>query len=281
MKRIIIKCVKCCYRLIISFFLTLKFFLYVIFTRRYRNCINIVEGLSELTILANGPSLKDIIDKIDYTKGDFSVVNNFYKSPYYKKIKPKYHVLADPLYFRTDEDIRPFVDAVDWDMKLFVPYLAIRNVGVLNKMPNKYIKVVPYNTMTYEGFDCFRNWIYKHGWAMPQAQNVLIPSIFNAINMGYKKICIYGADHSWTETIRVDNCNRVCFTDSHFYDVQKVNLVPWHKSSGEQYLMHEILRDLAQMFDSYHIIRKYADYRNCRILNCTKGSYIDAFERES
>ena len=117
---------------------------------------------------------------------------------------------------------------------------------------------------------------------MPKAQNVLVPSIFNAINMGYKEIRIYGADHSWLECIRVDNQNRVCLTDSHFYDKEKVKLEPWIKATPgrEVYKMHEVLRDIAQMFDSYHQIRWYADKVGRRVVNCTKDSFIDAFERE-
>ena len=34
--------------------------------------------------------------------------------------------------------------------------------------------------------------------------------------------------------------------------------------------MHEILRDLATMFDGYHQLRKFADANHCKIINKTK-----------
>ena len=259
--------------------LTIKYILYVFLYTDLHNHISKLEGADTLTILANGPSLAKDIEKIDFSHGDFSVVNYFYKSPYYDRIKPAYHVLADPLFFTKNEDLQPFVDAVKWNMKLFVPYSAWKRLEILKHIPSQYIEVVPYHTITYYGFNCFRNWTYKHGLSMPIAQNVLVPSIFNAINMGYKEIKLYGVDHSWTESIRMNDKNQVCLTDSHFYDNEQVKLLPWKKCSGEQYKMHEILRDLAQMFDSYHQIRKYADSLHCHIVNMTKNSYIDAFDR--
>lgn len=266
-------------KFLVDFCNTINSLRIIVINTDMRNHIEKLETAELLTILANGPSLKYDLDKIDYTKGDFLVVNDFYKSPYYKIIKPKFHVLADPLYFRTDEDLQPFIDAVDWNMRLFVPFNSLKAVRSLRNMPNVHIEVIPYNMGSYNGFKYLKNWLYRHGLAMPIAQNVLVPSIFNGINMGYKEIRIYGADHSWTENIRVDNQNRVCLTDSHFYDMEEVHMSPWYKCSGDQYLMHEILRDLAQMFDSYHCIKEYADSKHCRVLNYTKNSFIDAFER--
>lgn len=260
---------------------TIKFLLLILLKTDLRNHIQKVENAGLITILANGPSLKDDLENIDFNEGDFCVVNDFYKSPWYGKIKPKYHVLADPLYFRTDDDIRPFVDAVHWNMKLIVPYYAWRKVDILKRIPNDFIEVIPYHSVNFRGFDWLRYFFYEKGMSMPKPQNVLVTALFNLINMGYEIVSVYGADHSWTECIRVNEQNQVCLTDSHFYDEEKVNLMPWRKATRgrEIYKMHEVLRDLAQMFDSYHDIRKYADYKHCHILNYTKNSYIDAFER--
>jgi hypothetical protein len=43
--------------------------------------------------------------------------------------------------------------------------------------------------------------------------------------------------------------------------------------------LHEILSTMSLAFESYHILKKYADYKEVKILNSTPGSYIDAFER--
>ena len=234
-----------------------------------------------LTILANGPSLKKDIEKINLLNGDFCVVNDFYKSSYYSIIRPKYHVLADPLYFTQGSDIEPFIKSVNWELKMFVPYSAWKKMDVLKEMPSKYINVIPYHSVGTTGYKLFDFFLYRKGLSMPTPQNVLVPSIFNGVNMGYKEIIIYGADHSWTESIRVNNENQVCLADTHFYDQEKISLSPWRKATEgrEIYKMHEILQDLSNSFRSYHILKKYADSQGCHIVNKTKGSYIDAFDR--
>lgn len=279
MKKILKKTIKSILSFILKFFNTLKFLTFVVVKTDLRNHIQKVDGAGLMTILANGPSLKDDLDKIDFTKGDFCVVNDFYKSPWYSKIKPKYHVLADPLYFVTDEDIQPFVDAVKWKMTLFVPYYGWKKMSILNKIPSEFITVVPYHSVNYHGFECLRSWFYEKGLSMPKIMNVLIVAIFNSINMGYKQIKLYGADHSWVENIRVDEQNRLCVTDSHFYDNQKLKLTPWYLSDGSVQRISMFMRNLSIAFQSYEEINEYAEAYDCRIFNCTKGSYIDAFER--
>lgn len=253
---------------------TVLWILEVVFKTDLKNHVRKVEGADTLTILANGPSLKEDMSKIDFSRGHFSVVNDFYKSPYYKMLKPAYYVIADPVYFEENENIMHLVREVDWNMKLLVPYYAWKKIDLLRRCPNQFIEVVPYNTIIYNGFECFRNSVYKKGLSIPKVQNVLAASIFTGINMGYKEINLYGVDHSWTQTLGVNSMNQVCAVDYHFYDKEKPKFSPYNKIK-----MHELLRAFAFMFESYHFIRKYADYRGCRIINCTKDSFIDAFER--
>ena len=52
---------------------------------------------------------------------------------------------------------------------------------------------------------------------MPRPRNVLIPSIMLAINSGYRRVYVAGADHSWLKTLSVDDENRVVSIQPHFY----------------------------------------------------------------
>lgn len=100
------------------------------------------------------------------------------------------------------------------------------------------------------------------------------------INSGYKTIYLFGVDHSWTTQLCVNTLNQVCLRDLHYYDNKHVDLKPWLKGSGEPYKMHEVLRDLAHMFDSYHELQNYANYiNNTKIINKSKESFIDAFTK--
>ncbi|MBR5824709.1 MAG: DUF115 domain-containing protein [Paludibacteraceae bacterium] len=263
----------------IKLFHTIWWLLNVLIKTDRKNHIQYIGKRKLLNILANGPSLASDIEKISLEDGDFSVVNYFYKSPYFKKVKPSIYVIVDPYFFELEDSFQPIIENVVWPMKLVVPYYALKKYKTLNCISNSYIEVIPIHMFAYRGFEIFRNWIYMHGLSMPKGQNVLVPSIFNGINMGYKEIRLYGVDHSWTKTLCVTDKNQVCAKDTHFYDTNEVKLEPYMKGIGKYYKLHELLRDFATMFESYQYLRTYADNMGCKIINKTKGSFIDAFER--
>ena len=250
----------------------------LLFTDR-KNHVLYSEKPRPLSIIANGPSLANDIESISNFDTDFSVVNYFYKSPVFIKIKPTIYVIFDPYFFEVEDSIKPIFDMVFWRMKLVVPFSAWKKYSFLKEIPNQNIEIVPIHGILYRGFEKYRNWAYRHGLAMPKGQNVVVPSIFNAINMGYKEVRLYGVDHSWTKALCVTDDNLVCAIDSHFYDTQEVKLEPYMNSLGGYYMIHELLRDFSFMFEAYHDIRQYADIMGCRVINMTKGSFIDAFER--
>ena len=240
----------------------------------------------KLIILANGPSLKDDLanNSIDTKDAAVCVVNDFARFPIFKQIKPQYYVLADPFYFtdlsnQRNIEIHAVFDSIDWKMNLYIPFQSRKLLK--GKINNPNITVIPFHSQPFYGWKTLEYKLYSANLSMPRAQNVLIPAIYIGINNGFKKIMLYGVDHSWTEEIRVNSKNEVCFLYAHFFDDKKPYLKPWHKGTGlPVYKMHEILRDLAWMFDGYHRLQSYAELKGCRIINKTKDSFIDAFERE-
>ena len=163
MKGVLILNIKKISHFVCRLYDTFSWVIQVVLKTDLKNHVRKVEGADTLTILANGPSLKDDMNKIDFSHGHFSVVNFFYKSPYYKMIKPAYYVIADPLFFDEMKYIMHLVIEVDWKMKLFVPYYAWKKIDFLKKNPNQNIEVIPYNTITYNGIECFRNYAYEKG----------------------------------------------------------------------------------------------------------------------
>lgn len=252
-----------------------------LFRQGFKNRIKSENREKNLVILAGGPSLKNDIENIDFNSSDISVVNAFFQSPWFKRLKPHYYVVADPVFFRREENLSPIIRDVDWDMVLLVPTIAWKNMKNLHSVPNKNITILPYNSLPYNGFECIKYKLYENGLSMPKVQNVLVASIFTGINLGYKEIRLYGVDHSWTKTLGVNSQNEVCAVDDHFYDKNESTFSPYWKDpeTKEMFKMHELLRAFAQMFESYHVLRGYADYKGVRIVNCTKESFIDAFER--
>ena len=63
------------------------------FSRRYSG---------EVAIVANGPSLREVLSKFQMDKfsdTDFNVLNFFGMEAVFTRIKPKHYCLADPMFF--------------------------------------------------------------------------------------------------------------------------------------------------------------------------------------
>jgi hypothetical protein len=243
-------------------------------------------------ILGNGPSLKDDLkDHLEFlAKNKLIVMNDMSKSEYFDMLKPEYYVFADPCYW--DRNVyNEFAIAANnvlvlirnkttWPMSLIVPYAAFKDVNFKNFFKtNKNINLLFYNLIAFNGFEFLNRFIYRNSLGMPTPQNVLIPCLTIAINLNFKEINLLGVDHSWTQNLFTNSKNEVCMKDEHFYDNQDAKTTPIRKVYGEIYKMHQILMDFSLMFQGYHIIKKYADSRNVKLINRTRNSFIDAFER--
>lgn len=250
---------------------------------------------SEIHILANGPSLKSTLADAGtfFNDKDCMFLNYFVKSDFYEFIKPKYYVLMDPNFWTNDcleeiVEIREqiyslMVSKTTWSMSLILPMYAKKSFDWTGRFKdNSNIRIYFYNATPISGFKAIMHYLFKQGLGIPHAQNVLVAAIFLAINIGYVKIYLHGADHSWHEDLILNDNNVVCIKDRHFYDKSDdVSLTPWKKGgkSGSTWKMHEILMALAKMFEGYQILEEYAKYRNIKILNASKKTNIDAFER--
>lgn len=254
-------------------------------TENFENYIKKSKRENSLAILATGPSLLVDIEKYRnrILKSDLCVVNDFCHSDIFYVLKPSMYVLADPMYFDssimglTERKTMDILSKATWNIDLYVPYNCLKTLTKC--MDNNYINVLPYHTNPYYGWKFVKFYLYKKGLSMPRMQNVLHACLFSGINMGYKRIDMYGVDHSWTKDIRVNIKNEVCLNNSHFYDTHSEQLVVWKKNSGEPYKMHEILTDLSFMFIGYHTLYEYSLMCNCVINNMTSDSFIDAFDR--
>ena len=98
----------------------------------------------------------------------------------------------------------------------------------------------------------------------------MIPAIYSAILSGYKRIELYGVEHSWLPHTYVDEHNVVMQKDVHYYGT---TFRPWEHADGSNMKYHT--------FRSYWLLRELADYcGDVQVINKTPNSYIDAFIRE-
>ena len=258
---------------------------------------NIVRNLNlssdDVVILGNGPSLAGMLtEQIDFLKNkDIVCVNHFPSTDFYEKIKPRYFISgAQDLYLENIEEqfiiqsnklFNDINERTTWPIIFFFPVEAQRYKRWQNIFAkNKNIQICYYNTTPVEGLKSIRNILFDCKLGMARPHNVLIPSIFLMIWKGYKNIYLWGADHSWLKDISVDEQNNALINQKHFYDetTSRAKVLDW-KGEGARKL-HEIMYKFMTAFASYFVIEDYAKNKKIRIINMTRGSFIDAFERE-
>lgn len=250
-----------------------------------RNGADAPRGDRPLYIMGNGPSLRTNLDNnLELLeRSDTLAVNFAANTPEFRIVRPKYYVLADPHFFRniSDKNVAALLEslkAVDWRMTLFVPAKSRRSAARM--IGNTMVSVEGFNFLAAEGWTWLEQLMFRLRLGMPRPRNVLIPSIMIGVWLGYKKIYILGADHSWLKTLDVDSDNRVVSVQPHFYkedshEVERIN---------RTYLdlkLHQVLESMTIAFASYHKINAYASRCGITIINATPGSFIDAFPRGS
>lgn len=240
----------------------------------------------ELVIMGNGPSLRTTIDN-DFewlVSHDLMAVNFAANSEEFFRLRPKYYILADGHFFssiQTDINVRKLWDnfsRVSWEMTLIIPVRFKHLVKPL-LMNASDLKLRYFNLTPVEGFRWLNHLLFSAGLGMPRPRNVMIPAIIEGIRLGYGKIYICGADHSWTKTLDVDNNNLVISIQPHFYADNESE----HKRVRETYKdlrLHDVLGSMVVAFRSYWEIAVYAKKKKVEIINATPGSMIDAFPRK-
>lgn len=243
-------------------------------------------------ILGNGPSLhksttenKDSLNKMTILS-----VNYFAETSLFNILKPSLYVVNAPEMWLNDVDkvyvdkseklFKTIAEETHWHMDFFIPYMAkkfTRWQKILSH--NENIRINYFNSTPIEGFRWFRYFSYNRYLGMPRPHNVLIPSLILCLSLKFKKIYLFGADHSWMKDIYVTEDNEVLLNQKHFYDKDTSKAKPMHHLGKGNRKMHEVLQKFVHAFQGYFEINDYSIYRGQEIFNCTEGSYIDAFKR--
>ena len=238
----------------------------------------------QLYILANGPSLADVVNRhSDFlSKADTLCVNFMANTPQMFAIRPCHYVLADPHFFRQPfhENVSRLWDnirRVDWPMTLHVPHAHKRVVTDL-LAGNTCVSVSTFNLVGIDTFAVAEDFLFDRQLAMPRPRNVLIPSIMLGLWAGYKTIWLAGADHSWLRTIGVDDDNCVISIQPHFYQDPESEKTR-SRAEYRGFRLHDILLSFYIAFRSYHSIARWARHCGAEVINITPGSFIDAFRR--
>lgn len=238
-----------------------------------------------LNVIVNGDSLLCSIDALINDVSDSMVSNFFALSEYFVKLKPKYYVIADPLFeheIKCNDSVLKVINIikeVNWPLTIFLPqeyYKKGKFVGLITS--NHNIKVCLFCSTKSEGFQFLKKYSLDKNFSVPIMQNVLVAGLYLAINLNFREIRVYGADFSWTKSLVVLEDNRFGIVDSHFYDSNKKeqNIFPLHTQFNN---LHEYLYALARMFQGCVEVEDYAKRKGVSILNMNPNSFIDAFKK--
>ena len=243
----------------------------------------------KVAILGNGPSLAKELSALVAKRDeyDFMAVNFFAEDERFEELKPAYYILSDPMFFRAtamqqrvDALYRLLAERVSWPMTLYVQYYNPEKFDYRAALPNDNIRIVPFHTTLYEGFSSVRHWLFKRGLGSANYGTVVQVGEYVALLLGYRRLELYGVDHTLFDGLVVDEQNRLCRRDSHYYDTAPVEPKPiMKKVPAEPYTVAEYLAETAQLFRGHEILRDYAASLGAEIVNCTKCSLIDSYKR--
>ena len=244
-----------------------------------------------MVILGNGPSLAGdlprLIERREYETEDFLAVNFFAEDDRFEVVKPKYYVLSDPMFFR-DSACRDRVRAlyatlarkVAWPMNLYVQYYNPEGFDYRAALPNPNIRIIRFHTQLYRGFRGVEFWLFRRGLGSANFGTVVQVCEYVALLLGYKTLELYGVDHTLLDGLCVDDENRLCRADGHYYDDAPAVPKPiFQKVPHRPYTMSVYLAEVAELFRGHEVLRDYARSLGARIINRTRGSMIDAYER--
>lgn len=249
---------------------------------------------SSLVILGNGPSLHEDLESFNHQGVDFMAVNFFAQTDLFKTVKPVNYVLADPLFFKFDEEeqlyqkIKEFYASIyskcTWKLNLFIPsdcLFALKKWQDILHLENDNIEVFTYNKTNMNGTSKTIQYFYRKKWGMPSPTTVLIPCSMIGIGMGYKKIGLTGAGHNYHEGIAMSENNVLQIKVPHFYEnEEQIEYKPYYKPGGkETYTISELFMVLHKMFGSYKYVSKFAEEMGVEMVNYTKDSYIDEIKK--
>ncbi|OFY51095.1 MAG: hypothetical protein A2X22_04050 [Bacteroidetes bacterium GWF2_49_14] len=246
----------------------------------------------ELFILANGPSFKaDLLEYRDLlSTQSLLCVNQFVLSDAYEELKPARYIFLDIGFFveKTiprvaevrEKVIDAFIAKTTWPITIYAPAEG-RNSKFCRRltasgMPVSFAFI---NRTVVDGWKPVRHWLYRRQAGMPPPQNVLIGALMTGIGIGFKRIVILGADHTWHQGLEVGSDGVLNSAENHFYDKEPWKVAIHHPETMRRATVHDYFHNLFRTFRSYHLIRKFADSQGITIINASRVTFIDAFER--
>lgn len=245
-----------------------------------------------MAILGNGPALGHELPHLlasgALRERNVMAVNYFALDERFEAVRPAYYVLSDPMFFRDSpqrervaELYRTLNARVAWPMHLYVQYYNPERFDYRAALPNPNIRIIPFHTQVYRGFPALNLRLFRRGLGSANYGTVVQVCEYIALLLGYRTVELYGVDHTLLDGLTVDEANRLCRIDRHYYDTAPADAQPiFQKVPPRPYTMASYLAEVADLFHGHEVLRDYAAWLGARIVNRTRGSMIDAYERD-
>lgn len=270
-----------------------------------------VDSNKPVFIFGNGPALKRAFEHgfEKLAHAHISVVNGFATSEEYETVKPQSYFIKDGIFFWITKEeledpqnswrgkqsegetntiiavskaIQAIRSKTNWPMLLYIPNYARNSYFCEYLKGNKHIQFVFFNNIKARGFKKFTYKLYSRGLANPQFLNVVQMAIFQKINEGFKEIYLSGINANFHEYLKVGDDNKVYTLQYHFYDKEPTRNVVADRDEKGNYVPQKLWKqfdNLSRLFQGFLILEEYAKYNKTKIINTSRESYIDAFER--
>lgn len=261
-----------------------KLFFYSVFfpLPKHPHCPQPRRNKDYCLILANGPSVKDILPQILRRRDQFDLytVNFITEDNIFFQLKSTMHILADQNFFEPTASpelekkrrrLKEAFHKVDWPLQLAIPspYLSLAE----QSYAAQHISFLGFPARSLNFGKKYQKQVIEKGYYSFGFQNVVTAALYMAIMAGYKKILLAGVDADWMKSIQVDKNNRVYILDTHFYtDKPEKNYfnVPYRY----------ILKSLINYFSELETIDYFANANNIKIINLNPNSCVDIFPKQ-
>ncbi len=204
-------------------------------------------------ILGLGPSLKGVdFSKLD---GDLIATNRFYKFDDKKQLIPNYYVVVDRAFYGGDakdafkECVMQYPDTCMVLNGIYRDWCE-NEIGNINKLRH-------YFYMWNGGVSAKRDLSLTK--VLPAVNNVVHIAIMLALHCGYEEIVLLGCDFNSFASPVANHC---------YKDAKSERL----------WTMEYELYAYSLAAHAHNELNKYAHNKGQRIVNCTKGSLLDAYE---
>ena len=247
-----------------------------------------------LYIIGNGPSFKAALAQEGerLQQAQTLGVNLLPLTPYFTQLQPNYLLAIDKKFWQfndTEEryaNYRAYFERLEadvtWPLTVLLPVGAQERIKALN-LQNPNLRFQFFNKNGVDGLPGLIFPLWRSNRASPRCWNVMICALYNALNLGFTRLVLLGADHSWFETMAVDEGNQVVVKQVHFYDShQEITYVPYTNGEVNRAMtMPELCHQFEVIFSTYHLLGRYARSKGAVIYNATPDSYIDAYPRQA